>query len=509
MKRHLLLVLALIVGSFLFQSFQCASPDVNNAKMFLQQREYLKAKEKIESELAKNPNNTEALLIYAEVKVGLNDYIGAAKIISDNFSKFVKKEQKEKAQVFRNLLWTNGYNAGLGYYNEYKNSGTQLMLDSAIMMYDVGLLLRPDISILYMQKGYCLELKKDNEGALKLYESFMPNFDKDVQFSKETTIQLNTNFNEIEKKFGKSKKRIIDTIRDPQNKDVILSFRNSDLYPSLNGKEVYLFSEQEFEKENLIKGWRINPPSDYREGDKFYWMPIRIEIPMILADNYKNNNKYSEAIKIVKEVIAIDPKNEIATKTLPLLYKASGNENMAYEEIENQIKANPGNKIYYAQYGNLLSQDNKFDKAIEQYNKALEIDPEYDEVLFQVAANYKNKAATAQAQLTDKTKLTDDIRTNLEKAVVYFEKALQTTKFKDNFIVLNELYNTYQALSNKAKKDEVYETLENIEFSIPKDQREDYFKNMMKIAGERGNQEKASEFSEKWQKAEEARKNKK
>ena len=53
LKKHMLL--GLILGSLIIQSFQCASPDFTGAKLAYNQKDYNKAMIALQKEVTKNP----------------------------------------------------------------------------------------------------------------------------------------------------------------------------------------------------------------------------------------------------------------------------------------------------------------------------------------------------------------------------------------------------------------------------------------------------------------------
>ena len=60
------LIIAGILASMIFQSFQCASPEFTGAKLAYNQKDYKKAADGYEKEIAKNPSNVDAWYYLAD-----------------------------------------------------------------------------------------------------------------------------------------------------------------------------------------------------------------------------------------------------------------------------------------------------------------------------------------------------------------------------------------------------------------------------------------------------------
>ena len=72
MKKHI--ILGLLLGSLIIQSFQCASPDFTGAKLAYNQKDYTKALVSLEKEVIKNPTNAEAWYLLADCHFRLNNF---------------------------------------------------------------------------------------------------------------------------------------------------------------------------------------------------------------------------------------------------------------------------------------------------------------------------------------------------------------------------------------------------------------------------------------------------
>src|SRR5579864_5776853 len=138
----------------------------------------------------------------------------------------------------------------------------------------------------------------------------------------------------------------------------------------------------------------------------------------------QKNEKYDEAAKWQKKVAEIDPKNKDAyywlgvitwAKWYPQLMTARANLRMRQED-PGPIKDKKVKEELKAQYGPMV------DEGIANLNKALEIDPEYED-----AMSYLNLLIRERADLVDSP---DEYKKQIEIADGWVQKALDTKKAK-------------------------------------------------------------------------------
>ncbi len=138
----------------------------------------------------------------------------------------------------------------------------------------------------------------------------------------------------------------------------------------------------------------------YVEASKIYSNLIKSD-PDNLDYYYLNallltsGEKYDEAIKAYKQIEDKIGFNEQVSLARQQLYRISGNNKEAYEEIEKLIKFNPGVPEYYGVMADMYKEDGNMVKALEYYNKVLEADPNNGFVHFSLATYYiQNKDFT-------------------------------------------------------------------------------------------------------------------
>lgn len=109
-----------------------------------------------------------------------------------------------------------------------------------------------------------------------------------------------------------------------------------------------------------------------------------------LAEAYKQNKNYQEAINTLTKAEEYVGLNEQVSITKYDLYKILGEEEKAFAEIQKYIDKYPEQTEYYILMGDLYMQDDKADKAKPFYEKAKSLDPTNPYIVVSLA-NYYNK----------------------------------------------------------------------------------------------------------------------
>jgi tetratricopeptide (TPR) repeat protein len=190
----------------------------------------------------------------------------------------------------------------------------------------------------------------------------------------------------------------------------------------------------------------------------------------------------------VEAIIKLEPNNADAVNFMVSIYDLMGNSDRAEQYVKDQITKDPENKLFRAQYGDLLLKMKRYDEAIDQYKKALEIDPNYLNIKRNLAVAYKNKAVDIQNAQIEKAKSDPNYEADIEEyfpllreSMKLFEDVKSSPKFGTDVNVINELINIYEVLDMKDKFKMLLAEYEAIESIIPKEQKEQYYLNLIRI----------------------------
>ena len=132
MKKVFLTLLCLIIGGFLTQGFQCASPEMTTAKLAIRNSEWEKATTNLEKELSKNPKNIEAWIMLTQVHQSTGRYEEAAKTVSSAEKNVTDDNVMIQVKQLKSQIWVNCYNQGVDFANQYFSSKNTKYLDSSI-----------------------------------------------------------------------------------------------------------------------------------------------------------------------------------------------------------------------------------------------------------------------------------------------------------------------------------------------------------------------------------------
>ena len=184
-----------------------------------------------------------------------------------------------------------------------------------------------------------------------------------------------------------------------------------------NKKEYYFHLAKTYE---LLKKYDL-AILEYKEAinlDEDYW-----EAFWGLGNTLSENGRLNDAILCYHSAIAIEPEKEEIYLSLGKVYNKLELYNEAIYTFENLLALNPNDieaklelekafkikkKVQSAELNNLgidYAQKNKFDKAIEKFQKAMLINPEDIEIKYNLAYAFYKKGALVQASFEFKSLL--------------------------------------------------------------------------------------------------------
>ena len=499
MKRVIVSSLVLFIAAILLQGFQCASQEMNSAKMDFQKQKYDSAIENVKKELKKNPKNEDAHILYAEILMAKGDYEKAANVLADSREYLKSKKNKDKARFLESKLLSGAYSAAYQNYQQYFSKKEDKYLDASLKASDLSLTLRPQLSDLYNLRGRIYEIKEDEKNAIAEYEKFVRSNKKEYELAKNTGINLDMFREEALSTIGKPVESITNVIDSSKGTTTMVDKID---YQS---NTVYLHSVKETTGASYkLTGWRLNLPESWTKNEKMQYNPINIDPYAALSQTYYNNKQYEKAIEYLDYLIVFQPTNKEAGGLKIQLLQETGNTDKAIAELEEATKKSPDNKRYWLQFGDLLSNLGRYEEAIDKYEKALALDANYDFALYNIASAYKNLAGTKQKQEQEKLEADPDyiIKTELyfpelEKSAEFYTKTSNTDKFKNNHNVLLQLANIYQVLEDTDNLNKTLDKLDKIQYNVDQNQKRAFYLDLLKIYSTMKNQEKTSEIESK------------
>jgi tetratricopeptide (TPR) repeat protein len=192
---------------------------------------------------------------------------------------------------------------------------------------------------------------------------------------------------------------------------------------------------------------------------------------------------------------SISPHDENASSSIVTLLQELGRSQEAIATINENVKRNSNNPTFLTQLGDVYMNQDNLDKAIELFEQALVIDPNFASALRNVGACYGLKASKIQQEQNELQKAgtikSVDINTylmQLTKAAEYLTRALSTNEFKNDQDILGDLCGIYLVIPNeKANYDKYLKQLEDLEPTIPPARLEAYYLRLYRIYSATGN----------------------
>lgn len=499
MKRLIFASLFLFIGAVLLQGFQCASQEMNSAKMDYQKGNFDQAIENIRKELKKNPKNEDAHILHAEILMKKGDLKGAASVLYESRDYMKSKKNIEKAAYLESQILNVAYSEAYQSFQAYYKDKDEKYLDKSLEAADLSLTLRPELKDLYNLKGRVYEVKQQEDKAIASYEDYVTANTDEFNLAKKANINLDMFREEALSILGQPIESVTYVVDSTKGITTIVDKIKYD------GQEIYLHSKKESNAGSYkVEGWRLNLPENWRKPEKFQYNPLNIDPYAALAQTYYSGKKYDDAVRNLNYLIALKPSNKEAGGLKIQLLQETGKTDVAISELESATKKNPDNKRYWLQYGDLLSSLGKYDEAIDKYESALKVDPNYDYALYNVASAYKNKAGLIQKVEQEKLEKnadyqikTDTYFPDLTKSAEYYTKTLSTDQFKDNQNVLLQLANIYQVVEDKDKLKSTLEKLEQLEYKVPQNEKRAFYLDLLKLYSTMKNESKTQQIQKK------------
>ena len=481
MKRFAALLFFIVIGALLTQGFQCSSTEMSTAKLAIKQKEWAKAEEYLDKELMKNPANGEAWIMLAEVQELQGNREGALTSLDKAMPNLKDENLIVRARILKFNLWANVYNEGIESYNEYFQTDDMTKLNLAIKRFETAVRAKPLNFRTYQLLGGAYLVAGDTVKAIKQYEEYINIITPSLELADEKGFYIGAKRSDALKSLGKPTSTVGKRYNAASDSLLTDEFQ-------INGKDFYLFSAESKDNEFEVYGWKLDPPQDWLPNERETEIDISISPFADLAQIYFERNEYKKSLEYVEAIIKLEPNNVDAINFMVSIYDLMGDPKKAEEFVMNQIKNNPENELFRAQYGDLLLKLKRYDDAIEQYKKALSIDPKYMNVKRNLAVAYKNKAVEIQNAQTKKYNEDPSYNPDLEEyfpllreAMKLFEDVKANPKFSTDINVINELINIYEVLDMKDKYKMLLVEYEAIESIVPKEQKEQYYFNLMRI----------------------------
>jgi tetratricopeptide (TPR) repeat protein len=492
-KKLIYLSAFLVIATFLMQGFQCASPEMTTAKIALQNKDWRKAKEFFEKELEKNHNNGEAWIMLTEVNQQLNLIDEAVSTILKGEKYIVSKDLTERVPHTKYAIYGASYNKGVEYLNDYLKDKNESDFKKFVESFGNCIKLRPNSPDVYRLLAIGYEAKGDFANANLNNNKYADLLKTELEIAKEKGLNVNMERSASHSILGAPIKSMALPYGEEGDSVIIDAY----LYKS---KELIVYSLKEHSNPIVVTGWRADLPKDITIQERFQPFTFSTSPYFSLAQYFFDNKDWDNALQNIFAILYIDPQNIDANTALILIYESQGKKEESLKYIQELVQKNPNNPSYLVQHADLLQQLEKFDESIEQYEKAIKIDPKNDNALRNIASAYKNKVLVIQKEQQEKVNSDRNYKPNpdeymplLRKSAEYFELCRKTMKFSRDFDVLAELAEIYTFTKETDKQKYTIAELEALEETIPLEQLERYYSSLVRLYDRIGGRAEDSE----------------
>ena len=133
-----------------------------------------------------------------------------------------------------------------------------------------------------------------------------------------------------------------------------------------------------------------------------------------------------KSIATLEEGLKKYPDNTDMQVALTSSYIEADKIDVALGSAEKLVQKDPGNKTYHYNYGVLLLSAEDYASAETQLKKAIEIDPNYDNAIYNLGVTYVKWGTMINKQAEQQGTISEDYKQKYEEALPYLEKVVES-----------------------------------------------------------------------------------
>ena len=145
----------------------------------------------------------------------------------------------------------------------------------------------------------------------------------------------------------------------------------------------------------------------------------------IMEDSVKAVDYYNKGIAVLEEGLKRYPENSEMLNYKTQSYIGANRIEEALNSAKAQEEKQPDNAVYHYNYGVLLLNVEKYEQAEHQLLKAVEIDPNYENAIYNLAVTYVKWGTALNKEAETQGVLSEDYKQKYQKALPYLEKVVE------------------------------------------------------------------------------------
>ncbi len=189
-------------------------------------------------------------------------------------------------------------------------------------------------------------------------------------------------------------------------------------------------------------------------------------------DEAGSQSELAQATQMFEKAYKANPSNADNIVNLIDVYGRTKNSAKALELTKNAVQKEPENKVFRYAYGTFLLNQENFPEAIEQFKKAVEIDPAYNDAIYNLGVSYLNWGVAMKAESDKKAdeerlknkgkdvKVDMSYKEKFKVAVPYLEKSQENRP--DDLGLLQQLGKVYANLNMVEKSKAAFEKYDRL-----------------------------------------------
>ncbi|MCX8057419.1 MAG: tetratricopeptide repeat protein [Ignavibacteria bacterium] len=171
-------------------------------------------------------------------------------------------------------------------------------------------------------------------------------------------------------------------------------------------------------------------------------------------DSVKAMDLYFQTEKYASEGLQKYPNDGTLNSFLFNTYVSLGKRDLALKKAKEAVDLNPNDKFTNYNYGTMLLEARNYEEAVKYFKKALEIDPKYENAIYNIAACYINWGIQVREKEEEANATTRTYKKYFEDAKNYLEQLVELTP--NDFKTWERLGQVYAVLGMKEKAEQAF-----------------------------------------------------
>ena len=178
-----------------------------------------------------------------------------------------------------------------------------------------------------------------------------------------------------------------------------------------------------------------------------------------VQDSISYMENFNKAISLLEEGRTKYPNDAKLLGTLSSVYVAANKLSVAIDAFKSLAESNPKKENYY-NYGVVLLGAEKFEESIVQFKKALDLDPNYQNAIYNIAVSYVKWGTEINKKDEEKGEKGDAYKDKYRQAIPYLEKFTQIDS--NDSKIWDLLGKVYAILSMPDKAKDAYDKVDKL-----------------------------------------------